>query len=133
VNYTYTESEQKSGSEKGEPLVNTPKHMVNGNLRWKVSDAFSAWVRGEYRSKRYRGAGAAQTALGSFRAYEQFHVGGNYQLTPVIRLSAAVYNVFDKDFTPYLPYDSNGTVVYAGAYANPQEPRRYWMSASVDF
>ena len=133
LNYTYTESEQKSGAEQGQPLVNTPKHMVNGNVRWKVSDAFSAWVRGEYRSKRYRGAGAAQTALGSFRAYEQFHIGGNYQLTPVIRLSAAVYNVFDKNFTPYLPYDSNGTIVYAGAYANPQEPRRYWMSASVDF
>ncbi|RVT89822.1 TonB-dependent receptor domain-containing protein [Sphingomonas crocodyli] len=133
LNYTYTESEQKSGAEAGEPLVNTPKHMINGNLRWKVNDKLSTWVRGEYRSKRYRGAGAAQTALGSFRAYEQFHVGGNYQLTPVLRLSAAVYNVFDKDFTPYLPYASGATTVYAAAFANPQEPRRYWLSATFDF
>jgi outer membrane receptor for ferrienterochelin and colicins len=133
LNYTYTESEQKSGAEQGQPLVNTPKHMVNGNLRWKVSDKISTWVRGEYRSKRYRGAGVAQTALGSFRAYEQFHVGGNYQLTPVIRLSAAVYNILNKDFTPYLPYTSAGQTVYAGAYVNPQEPRRYWLSASIDF
>lgn len=133
LNYTYTESEQKSGAEQGEPLVNTPKHMVNGNLRWKVDEKLSTWLRAEYRSKRYRGAGAAQTALGSFKAYEQFHLGGNYQITPVIRLSAAVYNIFDKNFTTYLPYTSAGATVYAGAFANPQEPRRYWLSMTVDF
>lgn len=133
LNYTYTESEQKSGPEEGEPLVNTPKHMVNGNLRWKVNDQLSTWLRAEIRSKRYRGAGVAQDAVGSFKSYELFHLGANYQLTPVIRLSAAVYNLLDKDFTPYLPYDSAGTTVYTSAYANPQEPRRYWLSASVDF
>jgi outer membrane receptor for ferrienterochelin and colicins len=107
--------------------------MVNGNLRWKVDEKLSTWLRAEYRSKRYRGAGAAQDALGSFKAYEQFHLGGNYQITPVIRLSAAVYNIFDKNFTTYLPYTSAGATVYAGAFANPQEPRRYWLSMTVDF
>lgn len=133
LNYTYTESEQKSGAEQGEPLVNTPKHMVNGNLRWKVDDKLSTWLRAEIRSKRYRGAGAAQDALGSFKGYELFHLGANYQLTPVIRLSAAVYNLLDKDFTNYLPYTSSGATIYSSAYANPQEPRRYWLSATVDF
>ena len=133
LNYTYTESEQKSGAEAGEPLVNTPKHMVNGNLRWKVDEKLSTWLRGEIRSKRYRGAGAAQDALGSFKGYAIAHLGANYQLTPLVRLSAAVYNLFDKDFTDYLPYASAGTTIYSAAYANPQEPRRYWLSATVDF
>lgn len=133
LNYTYTDSEQKSGSEVGEPLVNTPRHMVNGNLRWKVNEKLSTWLRGEIRSKRYRGAGAAQDALGSFKGYELFHLGANYQITPVIRLSATIYNLFDKDFTAYRPYDNAGATAYAAAYANPQEQRRYWMSLTVDF
>lgn len=133
LNYTYTESEQKSGAEQGQPLVNTPRHMVNGNLRWKLNEKLSTWLRAEIRSSRYRGAGAAQTALGDFKGYELFHLGANYQLTPVIRLSAAVYNLLDKDFTPYLSYVSSGATTYTSAYANPQEQRRYWFSATVDF
>ncbi|MGF7148162.1 outer membrane receptor for ferrienterochelin and colicins [Sphingomonas zeicaulis] len=133
LNYTYTESEQKSGAEAGEPLVNTPRHMVNGNLRWRVTDKLATWLRAEIRSRRYRGAGAAQDALGSFKGYSQFHLGANYELTPVVRLGAAVYNVFDKDFTGYLPYESSGAVTYTSAYANLMEPRRLWLSATVDF
>ncbi|WP_411973999.1 TonB-dependent receptor domain-containing protein, partial [Sphingobium sp. 3R8] len=38
VNYTYTETEQLSGAEQGLPLVGMPKHMLNGNLRWKLSE-----------------------------------------------------------------------------------------------
>ncbi|MGV3770252.1 MAG: TonB-dependent receptor domain-containing protein, partial [Sphingobium phenoxybenzoativorans] len=125
LNYTYTESEQKSGAEAGEPLVNTPKHMLNGNLRWKLNDRLATWVRAEIRSKRYRGAGAAQNALGSFKGYELFHLGANYQLTDNFRLGAAVYNIFDTDFVGYLPYASSPTATaYASEYANLQEPRR---------
>ncbi|WP_070155287.1 TonB-dependent receptor domain-containing protein [Sphingobium phenoxybenzoativorans] len=134
LNYTYTESEQKSGAEAGEPLVNTPKHMLNGNLRWKLNDRLATWVRAEIRSKRYRGAGAAQNALGSFKGYELFHLGANYQLTDNFRLGAAVYNIFDTDFVGYLPYASSPTATaYASEYANLQEPRRLWISATVDF
>ncbi|WCT73712.1 TonB-dependent receptor [Sphingomonas naphthae] len=133
LNYTYTESEQKSGTEAGEPLVNTPRHMVNGNLRWKLTDALTTWARSEIRSKRYRGRGAEQTALGSYKGYALFHLGANYQLTPVIRLGAALYNVFDKDFTGFLPYQSGTQTIYASAYTNLQEPRRLWLSATVDF
>ncbi|QUT08295.1 TonB-dependent receptor [Sphingobium phenoxybenzoativorans] len=134
LNYTYTESEQKSGAEAGEPLVNTPKHMLNGNLRWKLNDRLATWVRAEIRSKRYRGAGAAQNALGSFKGYELFHLGANYQLTDNFRLGAAVYNIFDTDFVGYLPYASSPTATaYASEYANLEEPRRLWISATVDF
>jgi outer membrane receptor for ferrienterochelin and colicins len=133
LNYTYTESEQKSGSEAGQPLVNTPKHMINGNLRWRIDDTVSTWVRTEIRSERYRGAGAAQTALGSFNGYALFHLGGSLQVTDAFRLSATVFNLLDQNFVDYLPYASGVTTVYAGEYANPQEGRRLWLSAAVDF
>lgn len=133
LNYTYTESEQKSGAQKGLPLTNTPRHMVNGNLRWRVDDKATLWLRGEIRSGRYRGAGAAQDALGDFKGYELFHLGGSLEVTERFRLAATVYNVLDTDFVRYLPYASGNTTVYAAEYANNQEGRRLWLSATVDF
>lgn len=133
LNYTYTESEQKSGAAIGEPLVNTPKHMLNGNLRWKRTDNLSTWLRTEIRSKRYRGAGVEQTALGSYGGYALFHLGGSYDVTPNFKLGAAIYNLFDTDFVSYERYQNGNTVAYGAEYANNQEPRRVLINATVDF
>ena len=133
VNYTYTESEQLSGPEKGLPLIGTPKHMLNGNLRWSIDDKASLWARAEVRSGRYRGANDQQRALGDFRAYEVFHLGGSYQVTPAFRLAATVYNILDTDYAVYSPYASGATTVFAPAYSINQEGRRLLLSANVDF
>ncbi len=133
LNYTYTESEQKSGAERGLPLIGTPKHMLNGNLRWKVNEQVGLWVRSEIRSSRYRGSGADQNALGNFKGYELFHLGGNLQVTDNFRLAATIFNLLDKNYVNYLPYQSGATTVYASEYANNQEGRRLWLSATIDF
>ncbi|SER33392.1 TonB-dependent receptor domain-containing protein [Sphingobium sp. YR768] len=134
ANYTYTETEQLSGSEKGLPLVGMPKHMLNGNLRWKLDDKASLWARAEIRSTRYRGNTIQQTALGDFRSYEVFHLGGNYQITPAFRLSATIYNILDTDYAVYVPYQTAANVTaFTPAYSINQEGRRLWLSATVDF
>jgi outer membrane receptor for ferrienterochelin and colicins len=133
LNYTYTETEQKSGAQIGLPLVGMPKHMANGNLRWKLSDKANVWLRGEVRSGRWRGVNAQQTALGDFRGYELLHIGGSYQITDHFRLSLTVNNLLDTDYAVYLPYLSGANTVYAPAYSINQEGRRYWLSANVDF
>jgi outer membrane receptor for ferrienterochelin and colicins len=134
ANYTYTETEQLSGSEKGLPLVGMPKHMLNGNLRWKLDDKASLWARAEIRSSRYRGNNIQQTALGDFRSYEVFHLGGNYQITPAFRLSATIYNILDTDYAVYVPYQTAANVTaFTPAYSINQEGRRLWLSATVDF
>lgn len=133
ANYTYTDSEQKSGPAAGQPLVNTPEHMLNGSVRWRATDQLNAWVRTEVRSDRYRGAGAAQTALGDYKGYALFHLGGSYQVADNVRINATIYNLFDQDFLDYLPYASGATTAYAGEYAIQQEPRRLWVSVNVDF
>lgn len=132
-NYTYTDSEQKSGPSAGEPLVNTPEHMLNASVRWRATERLNAWLRSEVRSERYRGAGAAQTALGDYKGYALFHLGGSYQVAETVRINATIYNLFDKDFLDYLPYANGATTAYAGAYAINQEPRRLWVSVNVDF
>ncbi|WP_420145603.1 TonB-dependent receptor domain-containing protein [Sphingobium sp.] len=134
ANYTYTETEQLSGAEEGLPLIGMPKHMLNGNLRWKLGEKASVWARAEVRSSRYRGANAQQTAVGDFRSYELFHLGGSYQLTPTFRLAATIYNVLDTDYAVYVPYQTSPTVTaFTPAYAINQEGRRLWLSATVDF
>jgi len=130
-NYTYTDSAQKTGAQAGQPLTDTPEHMVNAQLRWQATDRLSAWVRGEYRSERWRGVGAARDALGDFKAYELFHIGGSYDVNDRVTLNAAIYNLFDKDFVRLAPYGT--PVAYSPEYANNQEPRRLWMSVTTTF
>jgi outer membrane receptor for ferrienterochelin and colicins len=131
VNYTYTDSEQKSGAAAGQPLTDTPEHMLNANLRWQATDRFNAWIRGEYRSERYRSDAAVRAALGDYKEYGLLHLGGAYQVTPNVTLNATVYNLLNTDFVKLLPYGS--PVAYAPEYTNNQEPRRLWVSLRVDF
>ncbi|WP_416139796.1 TonB-dependent receptor domain-containing protein [Halomonas sp. HK25] len=136
ANYTYTESEEKSGEQKGEPLTDTPKHAVNGTLRWQATDRLSTWLSGEYRSERYRDRervrGAASYAdLGDFESYALFHLGGSYQVSDAFTVSATIQNLFDENFVDYRAYDSGAS--YGNVYANSEEGRRLWLSARYEF
>lgn len=134
ANYTYTDSEQKSGEQEGEPLTDTPEHAVNATLRWQTTDRLSTWLSAEYRSKRYRNRERVRGApsfddLGDFKAYELFHLGGSYQVVDNVTLSATIYNLLDKDFVDYRTYDGGSDNVYA----NSEEGRRLWLSAIYEF
>jgi outer membrane receptor for ferrienterochelin and colicins len=129
--YTYTDSEQKSGASAGLPLTDTPDHMLNVSLNWQATDRLSTWLRGEYRSERFRGVGAERNALGDYKAYELFHLGGSYQVNDRVTVNAVIYNLLDEDFVSLQPYGT--PVAYGAEYANNQEPRRLWISARVDF
>ncbi|KAB7644830.1 TonB-dependent receptor domain-containing protein [Polymorphobacter fuscus] len=133
ANHTFTDSEQLSGPEQGLPLIGTPRHMANAQLRWKTSRDLSLWARGQVQSGRFRGTGAAQDALGDFAAYQLLHIGGNYRVNDAITLNAVIYNVFNTNFVEYLPYRDGTRTVYAQQYANNQEPRRLYLSVNVDF
>lgn len=132
-NYTFTESEQKSGPSAGEPLVNTPEHQGNARISWDATEDVTLWLRGEFASERYRGAGNAQDALGDYEAYALFHLGGSWSVRDNVSFNATIYNLLDEDFVEYLPYDNNGSVAYSNAYAINQEPRRLWLSMNVSF
>lgn len=133
TSYTFTDSEQKSGANQGEPLTDTPKHMLNATLNWEVTEQLNTWVSGEYRSKRFRGKGAAYDDLGDFKAYTLFNLGGSYQATETVSLNATIYNLFDKNFIDYQAYNNNGKPDYGNTYTNIEEGRRLWLSANVQF
>ncbi len=134
ANYTFTRSVQKSGADAGNPLYNTPKHMFNAKLDWKATPELTTWARAEYRSTRFREDDLIRSQLGDYRAYTQFHIGGTYRVNKQVSINAAIYNLFNKDFLSYSNYtNAAGKKVAAGLYANPQEGRRLWISANVEF
>src|SRR5690606_10654973 len=44
ANYTYTDSEQKSGANEGQPLGNSAKHMANLTLSWDATDELNVFL-----------------------------------------------------------------------------------------
>lgn len=152
MNYTYTDSEQKSGENKGAPLTNTPKHMAHARLSWEASQRVTLWFKGEYRGERARFTDryenltaanrAVQDQVGDLKAYEVFHIGGSFRATDNLTLNATVYNAFDKDFTKGKLYTlPNGTTSWASEYIQAaqsttgtlEEGRRLWLSANITF
>lgn len=136
ANYTYTDSEQKSGDNEGEPLTDTPEHAINATLRWQATAKLDTWLSAEYRSERYRNRESVRGApsfddLGDFKAYSLFHLGGNYAVTNQLNLSATIYNLFDKDFVDYRAYGDGSS--FGNVYANSEEGRRLWLSARYEF
>ncbi|MGE4335910.1 MAG: TonB-dependent receptor [Pigmentiphaga sp.] len=134
ANYTYTWSEQKSGVSAGQPLTNTPRHMFNAGLHWQPNQQWAGWLRTELRSSRYRGAGEAYDALGDYKGYALFHLGGSYRVNNNITINATIYNLFNKDFVDYVPYTTaSGVTNYANRYNNNQDGRRLWVSTQITF
>ncbi|TDQ34662.1 TonB-dependent receptor domain-containing protein [Thiopseudomonas denitrificans] len=151
-NYTYTESEQKKGDDKGAQLTNTPRHVANVSLNWNTTDRLSLWLKNEYRGKRVRftskynnlssGDKNLYNALGSkTKAYSLFHLGGSYRATDTLTFNATIYNLLDKNFAKAKIYDNNGTPTYATDYSQTgrsttgglEERRRLWVSATYEF
>lgn len=138
ANYTYTDSEQKTGIDKGEPLTDTPEHMVNARLAFDATDRLQSWLSAEYNSERYRNRQRVRgqpsyADLGDFKSFTVWNLGGRYQLTNSVTLNATVYNLFDKDFVDYRAYQTGNGVNYGNIYAHPQTGRRLWVSANVQF
>lgn len=135
ANYTYTDSEVKSGEGVGRPLMDTPRHMANANLKYQATDRLSTWLRAEARGERDRGTTAQALALGPYRAYEIYHLGAAFDLSRHLTINAMVYNLTNRNFLQYLAYanPTTGAVSYSSMYRNRQEPRRFWLSANVKF
>lgn len=96
TNYTYTDTEQKSGVNKGKPLNEMPKHMFNLTSDWEINDQFEAWGRLNFRSKTSEYLSRTSMAKGK-PAYAMLDLGVNYKPTQNIQVAAGIYNLLDKE------------------------------------
>lgn len=152
ANYTYTDSEQRSGMNRGAPLTNTPTHLVHTRLDWATGPRTRLWLRADYRGERrrftdrYENLSPANRALydqaGDLKAYEVFHLGGSLRATEQLTFNAAIYNLLDKDFTTGTLYTtSGGQTAWVSDYIQTgqstdgtlEEGRRLWLSATYEF
>ena len=95
ANYTYTETEQKSGVNKGKPLNEMPKHMFNTTLDWQSTDITNMWARYNFRSKTSEYLSRTTMTDGK-PAYGMIDVGLNVKPTDQIQINVGIYNLFDK-------------------------------------
>lgn len=117
--YTYTESEQKTGKFKGDPLNKIPEHMANVGLDWQATSLLNLWIDGNVRGKTSDFLGRDQMDDGT-PGYGFVDVGMNYQLTDTARVKAGFYNVGDKEVTS----DTYGVVL---------DGRRLNLGLAIDF
>ena len=138
ANYTYTDSEQKSGNQEGRPFGNIAKHMANATLDWQATDKFGMFFTMEARDKRFRSWDTTADKARYYKGYEVFHLGFSYQVADNVRIGGRINNLFDHDFTSYATeFADNGdgtyTPTYLDDYNNKDKRRNYWLSLNVTF
>ena len=142
-NYTYTDSEQKSGAEIGRPLGNSAKHMANASLDWQATDKLNFLLTGEMRSDRYRGLHAITGEELYYKNYSVLNLAGSYELTGWLTVNARINNLLDRDFSTYdaefRDLDANGDyqggdeALFFDHYNNKDKARSFWVSVSARF
>lgn len=148
-NYTWTDSEQITGSQAGQPLTNTAEHMANLWLEWQAADDLNIYLQGEIRSDRYRGYDAVIEEQQYYENYSLLNLGLSYQLNDYTQVNLRVNNLLDRDFTTYSTTytDLNGDgeyeyvtgrgavseVVFTDDYNVKDKARNLWMGVTVTF
>lgn len=134
ANYTYLHSEEKSGANKGKPLADTSKHSVSARLNWTVDEKLTTWVRGAYRSGRYRSDDNLRAQLGNYKSYATVDLGAAYKITKNVTISGSINNIFDKDFTRHGRYTTTaGVESSTKMYHNVRDGRNFWLSMNAQF
>ncbi|EIX4510766.1 TonB-dependent receptor [Escherichia coli] len=152
LNYTWTQSEQLDGDNKGAPLSYTPEHMANMKLSWEMTDSLSSWLGARYRGKtprftqNYASLSAVQKEVydekgGYLKAWTVFDLGITWKVTNSLTLNSSVNNILNKDFSDVRLYTSGKNSLYAGDYFQTASSttgyiipeRNYWISLNYNF
>ncbi|PWW10638.1 ligand-gated channel protein [Mangrovibacter plantisponsor] len=119
ANYTFTQSEQKSGQFSGKPLNKMPKNMFNTTLDWQATPEVGLWSRLNFRGKTSEYLSRTSMSQGT-PSYTQVDLGLRYNANKNLQVSAGVYNVLDKQ----IDYDTYDTVL---------DGRRYTVGLTYNF
>ena len=118
-NYTFTDSEQLSGDNQGNPLNDQPRHRANIGVDWRVNDATRLWTKARYKGRAEQVAGRGGLT-DEYPSYTLVDTGAVYRLTERVDVYGSVENVFDKT----VDNDNFGRVL---------DGRRYSAGVTVNF
>ncbi len=120
LSYTYTDSEQKSGQYKGEPLTQTPKHLASLQADWRLNDRVAPWASVRYRGKESNPTTGPSSSDIIAPSNTLVDIGLRYQLTPQTTLNTGIYNLTDKE-------------IFQDEYGYVEDGKRYWLGVRVTF
>ncbi|WP_405279633.1 TonB-dependent receptor domain-containing protein [Cobetia sp. Ld8] len=118
LSYTYTDSEQTSGENKGQPLTQIPRHQATAQLDWQLNHRLNHWTRVDWRGEETQPATGVTSRTVIAPSYTIVDTGVSFDATTQLTLSAGLYNLFDKR----VRYDDFGYV---------EDGRRLWVG--VDY
>ena len=95
--YTYTNSEQKTGMNKGKTLNNISKHMFNAGLDWDLTSKFLLWTQVNYRGETAGSWNRNNTILTKTPSYTFVDVGAVYKYDKNLSFNVGMYNVGNKN------------------------------------
>jgi len=119
ASYTYNDSEQKSGDNKGQPLTQVPMHLASSNINWLMNENINTWAKVTHRGKDSQPItiGSRSTVAKSLTTMD---LGANWKASNLFTLSAGIYNLFDKEIT-------------SQEYGYKEDGRRLWISLATKF
>ena len=101
--YTFTDTEQKSGEYKGEPLNDVARHMFNASLDWGVTSRLNLWTqvnyRGETSGRWQTGTSGSSTNGIKYPSYTFIDAGLVYRPEDSWSFKAGIYNLANKEVT----------------------------------
>ncbi len=118
--YTYTDSEQKSGTAKGKPLNDISKHMFNAGLDWDVTSKLVLWTQANYRGKTAGSVSSDGSSITKTPSYTFVDLGLVYKYDKKLQFSSGVYNIGNKNVLD----DGNSSVL---------DGRRYSFAMNMKF
>tara|TARA_B100000614_G_scaffold250826_1_gene261594 strand:+ start:64906 stop:65658 length:753 start_codon:yes stop_codon:yes gene_type:complete len=120
LSYTYTDSEQKSGEYKGEPLNQIPKHLASLQADWRATDVLSPWLTVRYRGEESQPITGPSSSSIVAPSNTLVDAGLAFRLNRNATLNTGIYNVADKE-------------IFQDEYGYVEDGRRYWLGMRVNF
>ena len=120
LSYTYTDSEQKSGEYKGEPLNQLPEHLASLQANWQATDTVSPWATVRYRGEESQPTTGPSSSAIIAPSNTLIDAGVGFRLSPQAKLNTGIYNLTDKE-------------ILMDEYGYVEDGRRYWLGVTVNF
>ena len=116
ASYTYIHARTEAGT----PVVRQPRHQLGLSATGAFAEGRGAvgvdalWVAGAYDEEWFRSDTPDTTEL---PAYTVVNLAAHYDLTPAVRLSGRVVNLFDEDYFEAWGYYGRGRAAHVGLQA----------------
>lgn len=121
--YTWLDSEEKTGANKGQPLSGSPKHSLTTTLDWQVTAKLNTWLSYAYRTELRASNRPAPGCFGADTcpSLGLLDLGTTVAVNKDLRINAGIYNLTNRKWDNY---DTKGSV---------EDGRRVFVRASYSF